>query len=110
LKSPFKKLKEAALSKIIAVLIRKLAEGDFGPTPAKVYWALSGKKTYIAAAIASIAFALSHFSEAGLCEPCAGYVTTLYAVAAFLASIGILDAGIRIRPPQPPIDERFLRR
>lgn len=106
----FKNAKEKAVSKIIAMLIRKVAEGDFGAKPAAVYWFLAGKKTYLGVALASLAFALSRAGEAGVCGECEAWVKTLGGVAAFLISIGLVDGAVRTYPPSPPIDERFIRR
>ena len=100
------KLKEKALSKIIAMFVHKLAEGDFGDAPAKVYWQLSGKKSWIAAAVAIVGYALQHLSDAGLCAPCSGWVGTLYAIAGVLGGIGLYDGALRQRPPSQPYDLR----
>lgn len=90
------------MGKILAVLVKKLAEGDFGAGPAKVYWALAGIKTYTAIAFAAAGLVLSQLSQHGLCAACDGYVASLLTVAGFLATIGLFDGAVRIEPPQKP--------
>ncbi len=95
------RLKEIAVSKIIAYLLKRLAEGGFGGGPKAAYWWLAGKKTYIAAALAIATYGLSYLSDHGVCPPCASYNTYLLALAGFLASIGLIDGALRTDPPKP---------
>ena len=88
------------MSKILAVMVKKLAEGDFGAGPAKAYWWLAGKKTWLALVIGVAAFALNEASGRGLCDPCQDYVTTLGTVAGVLAAAGLYDGALRTPAPQ----------
>ena len=94
------KLKRYAMSKLLAIVLRKAAEGDFGPAVQKVYWYLEGKKTYTAAALAGVAAGLQAASDANICEPCGAWVVSLYSAAALLGTLGLVDAAVRIEPPK----------
>jgi hypothetical protein len=88
------------MSKILAIAVKKLAEGDFGAGPAKAYWWLAGKKTWIAFAVGVAAYGLNEASGRGLCDPCQGYVATLGTAAAVLAAAGLYDGALRTSAPQ----------
>lgn len=88
-----------AMGAILAIFVKKLAEGDFGPGPAKVYWALAGVKTWTALGLAAIAGGLTLAYQLGLCEPCYGYVGMLITASGVLAAIGLFDGAVRIMPP-----------
>jgi hypothetical protein len=98
-----RKLKEAAVSKILALLVSKLAEGDFGTTASKVYWKLAGLKTYTAIAFGAVGYALTRASDAGICEPCGELAAGLMTFAGFLLTIGLYDGAIRSQPPTKPL-------
>lgn len=97
-----KTLKGKAMGAILATLVKKLAEGDFGQAPARAYWWLAGKKTWTAVALASIAGGLFMANANGLCDPCHGYAMGIITAAGVLASIGLFDAAVRITPPTVP--------
>jgi hypothetical protein len=97
--NPFRKLKEKAMGALLALFVKKLAEGDFGAGPAKVYWWLAGKKTWIALGLAAIAGALSLAYELGLCAPCYDYVGLIVTISVGLAAVGLFDGAVRITPP-----------
>jgi hypothetical protein len=105
-----RKLREKAMGAILAHLVKKLAEGDFGAGPAKAYWWLAGKKTLTGTIGVAAAGALWALGEAGLCDPCGGYVLQLGAVSLLLMQIGLWDAAIRIEPPARPRDTVGTRR
>jgi hypothetical protein len=87
------------MGKALAVLVKKVAEGDFGKPLASVYWKLEGIKTYTAIAFAVAAYALSELGAAGLCEPCPGYVDVLLWIAGGLLAVGLFDGALRTAPP-----------
>jgi len=87
---------------ILAIFVKKLAEGDFGAGPAKAYWWAAGKKTWTAIAFAAVATALTIAYELGLCEPCYAYVGTLITISVGLAAVGLFDGAVRITPPVRP--------
>ncbi len=89
------------MGKLIAALLKKIAEGGFGERPKQIYWALAGIKTYLGLAFAVLSFGLSQAHERGLCISCADYNGMLLSVAAFLVSIGLLDGALRTDPPKP---------
>lgn len=99
-----RKVEVAMLGKLLAIAVKKLAEGDFGTGPAKVYWWLAGKKTPLAVAVAAVAGGLSLAYKYGLCEPCADYVDGIIKAAGILVAIGVFDAAVRIAPPERPIE------
>ena len=99
LKMVFSFLKGTKPSELLAKLVRGIAEGQFGETAKKVYWALEGKKSWIALVIASATFALEKAYMAGVCESCLGISTTLYTVAGFLLAVGLYDGAVRSTPP-----------
>lgn len=103
--SLFGNLKERALSKILVVLVRKLAEGDFGKGPAKVYWALAGIKTYTALILGIGAFGLTLASNLHLCAACGDYASIIAKIAGGLLAIGLFDGAVRIEPPFKPEEQ-----
>jgi hypothetical protein len=95
-----KKLKGVSLGKLLAWFVTKLAEGDFGAGPAKVYWALAGVKTWIAFGLVTVMGVMHFAAENGFCAPCEDYVATILKVVPYLIAAGIYDAAIRYRSPQ----------
>ena len=87
------------MSKIIGIVIRKAAEGDFGALPKSIYWGLAGKKTLIGTVLLAAWGAVSYFSPEQ-CASCATWAEYLKWFAGFGISIGILDATLRLEPPQ----------
>lgn len=87
---------------ILARLVKKVAEGDFGATPAKVYWWLAGKKTWTALVLATVAGGLFLASQLGLCGPCYDYGTYIASASVVLGSWGLFDGAVRIQAPEPP--------
>ena len=88
------------MSKLLPLLIKKVAEGDFGEAPAKIYWFLAGKKLYISIGILIAGYVLDVLFSKGLCESCGGYKGELITFAAILATIGLYDGALRSDPPQ----------
>jgi hypothetical protein len=91
------------MSKLLALLVRKIAEGDFGEPLKRVYWWLAGKKTYIGMAFGASWAMLAWAQDVGVCTmrgwDCAGWSTTLASVAAFLVLVGLWDGALRSQPP-----------
>lgn len=88
---------------ILALLVKRLAEGGFGKKPAAAYWWLAGKKTWIAFGLAVVAGALFMASQLGLCAPCYDYGASIAGpIAVGLAAVGLFDGAVRITPPQRP--------
>jgi hypothetical protein len=98
------KVKKYMLGKLLAVGVKKLAEGDFGATPAHVYWFLAGKKTWTAIVLAGVAGALWAAEQMQICQPCGDYAGTVVTLSLILTPLGLYDAAIRIEPPQRPTD------
>jgi hypothetical protein len=112
LKAPFRKAKETAVQKLIEFVFGGIAAGRFGAGPKKVYWFLAGKKTYVGVALAAIAHLIGEAQAAGLCSAhgldCEGWATGLQAVAAFLVTVGLLDAAHRAPAPKKLLLIAFL--
>ena len=91
------------LSKILAVIVTKLAEGDFGDGPKKLYWWLSGKKTALGLLFGAAWALLDYGQTSGFCLAqgldCAGLATTLGTIAAFLLAAGLYDGALRSPAP-----------
>ena len=91
------------ISRILAVFVKKLAEGDFGEPLRKCYWWLAGVKTYIGMAFGAAWAALAWAQESGLCTAqgwdCEGWGTTLASIAAFLVLVGLYDGALRTQAP-----------
>lgn len=95
-----RKLEDAAMSKILAMGVKMLAEGRFGKGPAAAYWWLAGKKTWIAVALAGIYGVLYEASGRGLCQPCAEWSDWILNASGVLVAVGLFDAAVRIEPPR----------
>jgi len=90
------------MGKIVAVALKKLAEGEFGEPAKKVYWAFAGKKTLIGFGFAVGYFALNEAHNRGLCAQCGDWSMWLIGASAFMASIGLVDGALRTAQPEPP--------
>ena len=95
---------------LLGLVLRKAAEGDFGPVVARVYWSLVGAKTLIAVILAFVGGIVRVAVDSGLCgylgwmDQCgvvAGAVSqaALY-VAAAMAVLGQVDGAVRLTPPK----------
>lgn len=96
-----RKVKGVFVSKIIAYLLKLIAEGKFGALLAKVYWWLAGYKTYIGLALGAVYAGLLKLAESG-CAPCSEYAGYVAWLSAFLVSIGFIDAALREKSPAKP--------
>jgi hypothetical protein len=96
------KLKGKVMSALLATLVKKLAEGDFGPGPAKAYWWMAGKKTWTALAMAAVAGALFLAAQLGKCDACWEYGIWVASASTILSSIGLFDGAVRIEAPAKP--------
>jgi hypothetical protein len=108
----FGKLKEKgerwAMSKILAALVTKAAEGGFGPKVKAAYWLVSGQKTNIGMLFGLAWAVLEYGTSSGFCGAhgwdCTGWSNTLIAVAGFLLAAGLYDGAIRTPAPFTPPD------
>lgn len=87
---------------LLPLLVKKLAEGDFGQGLANIYWFLAGKKLYISIAIGLIALGLDYLFGLGVCDSCGGYKELTLKIAGILAVIGLYDGAIRADKPEKP--------
>ena len=88
------------MGKLLAILLVKAAEGNFGPGAKAAYWWLAGKKTYIGLGFALLAYGLNEATKAGVCAECGSWGVQVAAVAAALALlIGQVDGAVRTQPP-----------
>ena len=94
-------LKKMNWGKLLPTLFRAIAEGQAGEVPKKIYWLLSGKKTFIGALLIGVGTA----SE----EVCANYTqfpwtceasTWIFYLGALMASVGLVDGGTRAPWPE----------
>lgn len=104
-----RKAEDKAMSIIVAKAVKMLAEGRFGAGPAKLYWALAGKKSWIAAILATLAAAVWGADQAGLCAllaehavNCGAVTQVLGTAAAALAALGLYDGALRLPAPEKP--------
>ena len=94
------KAEQVVAGKIIAVVLKRAAEGGFGAVVQKLYLALVGKKTLIAAGLGALAAGLQ-VAEASGQFPGAGAVAKAVAyLAAALATLGQIDGALRLDPPK----------
>ena len=94
------------MSNLPALLVTGIAEGRFGEGPKKVYWWLSGKKTYIGLAFGLAWALLEYGSSSGTCGKlgydCSHISSVLGQVAMFLLAVGLYDGAIRTTAPVAP--------
>jgi hypothetical protein len=96
-----------AMGKITATLLKKAAEGDFGEAPKNAYWALAGRKTQIAAALAFAVAVVEAADRTGVCAAfgidCSGAVAetqkAALAVSGLLVYFGQVDGALRTTAP-----------
>jgi hypothetical protein len=92
------------------MLLRRAAEGGFGPTVKAIYWAVAGSKTFIASLLAFFGGVVKLAISTGLCsyfgisEQCAVVDASVgnasLWIASALALIGQVDGAMRLAPPQ----------
>lgn len=100
-------MRKWAISKILPLFVKKLAEGDFGTAPAHAYIWLAGKKTWTAIILAAVYAALINLDAYRLCpaDPatgftvCHAYAGYLWDAAKALLAFGLYDGAIRMAPP-----------
>jgi hypothetical protein len=95
---------------IIGIILRKAAEGDFGPAVKAIYWAIAGSKTLVAILLAFFGGVVKLAISTGLCgyfgiaEQCAVVDASVgnasLWIASALALIGQVDGAMRLAPPQ----------
>jgi hypothetical protein len=108
------KLMLKALSSFLPGLVKGMAEGQYGPVPEKLYWALAGKKTWISVGIGAL-WAFGWYVVIPALQACGvdcGAATNVPQITAWLDVVkdvvpwliaaGIADAGLRLEPPQKP--------
>lgn len=95
--------RQIVLSKILAAFVTKLAEGDFGEWPKKLYWRCAGAKTNIGFAFGAAWAFLEYGTQSGFCASrgwdCTALANTLGAIAAVLVPIGLFDGALRSKAP-----------
>lgn len=101
-----------AMGKILGIVLSWLAEGKFGKGPQAVYAWLQGKKTAIAAILATVAAALQAAQSNGTCAlfegqklfgwaiNCGELASGLLWLSGILALIGLTDGALRMDPPK----------
>lgn len=98
------------VGRVLPSLIAALAEGDFGALPAKIYWALKGRKIVVGAIGWGLAEILYKLVDGGGClqlwvgacdqiRPVAYWVAT---IMGYLTVAGLADAAVHYEPPQKP--------
>lgn len=95
---------------IIGIVLKKAAEGDFGPQVKAIYWSLAGKKTYIAIILAFCAGVVKVAVDSGLCgyyglsESCTvvsdGITKATLAISGGLVLLGQVDGAVRLEAPK----------
>lgn len=94
------KAEKLVAGKIIALVLKRAAEGGFGSVVQKLYLALVGKKTLIAAALAALAAGLQAAEESGQFPGAGAAAKVVAALAAALATLGQIDGALRLDPPK----------
>lgn len=104
--------RRVAMGKILGIVLTWLAEGKFGAGPKAVYLWLQGKKTVIAALLATIAATLQAAQSNGTCAlfegqklfgwaiNCGEIASGLLWLSGILALIGLTDGALRMDPPK----------
>lgn len=102
------------MSAILGWALKQLAEGKFGKGPQAAYAWLQGKKTIIAALLATIAATLQAAQSNGTCAlveghklfgwaiNCSEAAAALLWLSGILALIGLTDGALRMEPPKVP--------
>lgn len=95
---------------ITATLLKRAAEGKFGPEVQKVYWALKGSKTKIGAWLLFFAGVVKAGQESGVCDAfglgleCAAVADSVAQATAGAATLflylGQVDGGLATEPPR----------
>jgi len=105
-----KKLENFAMGKITGIILAKIAAGDFGALPARLYAIVAGYKTRIAACLALPPLIIEALVRSGACEafrlPCdmwSSHITAaLLSISGALAYLGQVDGALRMPPPEAP--------
>lgn len=99
---------------ILGWALKQLAEGKFGSGPQRVWLWLQGKKTIIAALLATIAATLQAAQSNGTCAlvegvklfgwpvNCGEAASALLWLSGILALVGLTDGALRMEPPKAP--------
>lgn len=77
---------------IIATILKKAAEGDFGEPVKKLYWAMDGKKTWAAIVIGFLSGVLKSAVDSGACAHL-GLTAECDAIGQSIAQAGLWTAG-----------------
>lgn len=98
------------MGKLLAIVLTKAAEGDFGEPVQKAYWALAGAKTVIGGFLLFMAGVIEAGKSAGLCATytldCDGWLATVQYVTGLVGTlfllIGQVDGALREQRPLAP--------
>lgn len=88
------------MGKLIGIVLRKAAEGDFGVKVQEAYWYTKGLKTWTGLVLEVLALVLTRAGDAGLCADCSTWSTYVASAGAFLLTIGFVDGGLHLDPPK----------
>lgn len=102
-----RKIERIALSQIIGMLLKRAAEGEFGPMVKKLYDLVDGKKTIIGVIFTAIGALLYAADSSGLCEaltlPCGPALRAFSTGAMILGGLGIhigqVGGALKLAPP-----------
>jgi hypothetical protein len=100
LKLLFGFLKGTKPSELLVKVIKGVAEGKFGEEAKAVYWAVEGYKTVIGLVGGLLIYILEQVVAAGYWPEAAPAIPVLYAIAAFLLSVGLYDGALRSEAPK----------
>lgn len=102
------KLGRIAMNQIVGILLKKVAEGEFGPGLKALYWLVDGHKTQIGAIIMVPGILLLTADQSGLCTAfnlnCHGWATQWGVVLATLGGLGVhvgqVGGALKMDPPR----------
>ena len=99
------KLKEKAMSALLAQILRGIAEGKIGPEwLTRLYWKTVGYKSYTGAILTIVATGLFIWAQMNLpgAQECWRLAMLIGAISTPLTALGLVDAAVRIVPPERP--------
>jgi hypothetical protein len=97
-----------AMGQIIGILLRKAAEGDFGPTVKAAYDLFDGHKTRLGLVAGAFGAVLAYLDQSGACTlyalNCHGWATQWGTVLLVLGGLGIhvgqVGGALKLEPPR----------
>lgn len=96
------------MNQITGILLKKAAEGDFGPAVKNLYWLLDGHKTQLGALILLPGVLLLVLDQSGSCTAfnlnCHGWATQWGVILTTLGGLGIhvgeVGGALKMEPPK----------